>query len=385
MPYRIYISAGEASGDMHGGGLAGALRGAFPDLVISGMGGDRMRSAGVEVIEDYRQYAIMGFVGVIANLHRFSRLLKRVVKHIREERVNLVVLIDYSGFNLRLARAANRLGVKVVYFISPQVWAWRTGRVKDIKRYVDRMITIFPFEKEFYRRYGIDADYIGHPLLDEIPSLDEEQRKAEVQRFRLAHQINGKSPILGLFPGSRAKEIEKMLPTMLCTAAMLRRDIPTLNILIARAPNIDLGRHMSLAEFGWIQSLVVDNDTAGVLLASDAVLVSSGTTTVEAALHGTPQVVMYKTSWLTYRIARACVKVDYIAMVNLIAAKRIVPEFIQDEAQPERLRDELYPLLTDNGARRAARQASLEIRKLLGEKGAYQRAADIAAHYIGNC
>lgn len=379
MGYKIYISTGETSGDIHGAGLAEALKDAVPDVEITGMGGDRMQKAGVDLFRRSCDYAVMGFFGVMANLIEFKKLLDDVVFHIRENKIDMVVLIDYSGFNLRLARAVRKMGVKVISFISPQVWAWRSGRVRTIKKYVDRVITIFPFETEFYGRFDVDVDYVGHPLVDRIPKYTDEQRRGISDEFRRKHGIDPGSPLLGLLPGSRKQELERMLPTMILTAAALKEDIPNLSVAIALAPNLNIESFRTGPIYGDLRPIVVDNGTAAVLISSDAILTSSGTATVEAALYETPQVVMYKTGFLTYFIARSMVNVKYIAMVNLIAGKRLVPEFVQAEARPDKLKKELLPMLTDAGYRDDLRRSMAIIREKLSGDGSYAKAAAIIA------
>jgi lipid-A-disaccharide synthase len=379
MGYKIYISTGETSGDIHGAGLAEALKEAVPDVEITGMGGDRMQKAGVDLFRRSRDYAVMGFFGVMANIIKFKKLLDDVVFHIRENKIDMVVLIDYSGFNLRLARAVRKMGIKVIYFVSPQVWAWRSGRVKMIKKYVDRVITIFPFETEFYGRFDIDVDYVGHPLVDRIPKYTDDRRRGISMEFRRKHGIDPGSPLLGLLPGSRKQELERMLPTMLRTAAELKKDIPNLSVAIALAPNLNIGSFRTDPAYGALRPIVVDNGTAAVLTSSDAILTSSGTATVEAALYEVPQVVMYKTGFLTYFIARSMVNVKYIAMVNLIAGKRLVPEFVQAQARPHKLKKELLPMLTDAGYRDDIRRSMAIIREKLRSDGSYAKAAAVIA------
>ncbi len=367
---------------MHAAGLAKELKQLHPDIELTGMGGDKMRTAGVKIIEDYRDYAIMGFGGVIANLWRFKKLLDRTVKHIKNNKIDLVIIVDYSGFNLRLAKAINPLGTKVIYFISPQVWAWRTGRVNDIRKYTEKMITIFPFEKEFYKQHGVDVEYVGHPLVERIPLLNESQG-AEKKLSLLRSQGTDKNPpTLGLFPGSRKQEVDKNLPTMLQTAALLMKDIPDLITLIALSSNVSIDEFKDTPEYKSVSPVIVRGNSSDVLFASDAALVTSGTTTVEAALHGTPQVVMYKTSLMTYAIARAMVRVKYIAMVNLIAGKRAVPEFIQNDAHPRNLYNALLPMFTDKASWQEARNRALKIRESLGEPGAYKKAAEIVSTFL---
>ena len=382
MPYKIYISAGETSGDIHGAGLAEELFKIQPDIRISGMGGEQMKNAGVNIFRDCHEYTVMGFAGVISSLFKFKKLLSDVAEFIKNDKVDLIVLIDYSGFNLRLARAVKPLGVKIVYFISPQVWAWRTGRIRAIRDYVDRMITIFPFEKEFYKKFGIVADYVGHPMLESIPEIAADERRKISAQFRKSLGLHPDTPLLGLLPGSRRQELDRMLVTMLRTAELLRKGIPNLNVLIALAPDLDTGRYINKPEFSSVEPIVLKDKVHDILFASDAVLVSSGTTTVEAALCGAPQVVMYKTSYLTYLIAHSMVHVDHIAMANLIAGRRVVPEFVQNNANPDKLKNELYPLLTNPEYRDKARKAASDIRNRLGKSGAYKRAAEIVSNTV---
>ncbi|MBD3168505.1 MAG: lipid-A-disaccharide synthase [candidate division Zixibacteria bacterium] len=382
MSINIYISAGETSGDTHGAGLAAELYKLNEEFHISGMGGESMSECGVEIFRDCRDYSVMGFFGVIARLGDFRKLLVDVQKHIRERGITTVILIDYSGFNLRLAKALNGSGVKVIYFVSPQVWAWRTGRVKMIREFTERMITIFPFEKEFYQKHGVDVDYVGHPILDRIPLLDINQRREKAEAFKIKNQLVPDAPTLALFPGSRKQEVERMLPTMLDTAMLIKKEIGALNVTIALAPGMDISRYIEMDNYRKLKLATVRNNSTDVLFSSDSALVSSGSTTIEAAVCGTPQVVMYKTGFTTYLIARSMVEVDYIAMANLVAGEQIVPEFIQSGARPESLKKALLPLLTDKDTWFQAHKEALAIRDKLGENGAYRRAAEIVMDII---
>lgn len=382
MSTNLYISAGETSGDMHGAGLAAELYKLNEKFNISGMGGKSMKESGVEIFRDCRDYTVMGFFGVIARLGDFKKLLVDVQKHIRRNDVTAVILIDYSGFNLRLAKALHGAGVKVIYFVSPQVWAWRTGRVKMIKKFTERMITIFPFEKEFYQKHGVDVDYVGHPILDRIPLLDINKRGEKAKAFKIENQLLPDVPTLALFPGSRKQEVERMLPTMLDTAMLIKKEIGALNVTIALAPGMDISRYIEMDNYRKLKLATVKNNSTDVLFSSDTALVSSGSTTIEAAVCGTPQVVMYKTGLATYLIARSMVEVDYIAMANLVAGDQVVPEFIQNEAKPASLKKALLPLLTDKEIWLRAHSNALAIRDKLGDNGAYRRAAEIVIDII---
>lgn len=369
-PPTIFISAGEESGDLHGAALARALRERIPGVRLIGLGGGRMRDAGVELLADLRDLAVMGLVEVLRHLPFFLELKKRVWRALEEERVDLVVPVDYPGFNLRLARHAHSRGIPVLYYIAPQVWAWHKSRVRDLARDTDAVAVVLPFEEEFFRRNGAPVSYVGHPLLDREPLRETRGEWAA------AHGLDPARPILGLFPGSRAQEVRRHLALFAAAAARVVDRRPEVQPAVAVPPGLDPSAY---AGARW--PLV--HDARGLLTHAAAALVKSGTTTLEAGIAGTPMVVAYRMNPLSYAVARRMVKVPHIALANLIAEERVAPEFVQDAASPEALAGALLPLLDEASPERTAMRAGLaRIPGRLGGPGASARVAELAARLI---
>lgn len=366
----IFISAGEPSGDLHGAAVVRALHTRFPEARILGLGGSRMAAEGVELLADVSELAVMGFAEVAARLPFFLRLRRRVFRTLSEEGVDLVIPIDYPGFNLRLARRARANGVPVLYYIAPQVWAWHASRAQNLARDAARIAVILPFEEEFLRDAGARAEFVGHPLLDaESPS---ESRTAWAKRFGL----DPDRPVLAVFPGSRTQEISRHLELFSATAERVTRALPHVQPVIGLAPDLD---RTAFRETPWP---LVDS-TSGLLYHADAALVKSGTTTLEAALAGTPFVVAYRMNRLSYQVARRLVRVPHIALANLVGGRRIAPEFIQDEATPKALCHALLPLLDPGSAERQRMVEELrDVRRRLERGGAAERVAAIAGELL---
>jgi len=364
----IFIAAGEESGDLHGAALARALRERFPGARLIGLGGARMEAVGVELLAGLQELAVMGFVEVIRHLPFFIDLKKRVFAALERERVELVIPIDYPGFNLRLARHARGRGIPVLYYIAPQVWAWHKSRVRDLARDADEVAVVLPFEEAFLRAAGVNARFVGHPLLDRpAPELPREA-------WARANGLDPARPILGLFPGSRAQEVRRHLELFSDAAELVvARD--------ARVqPAIAVPRGIDRAVYGGGARWPLVESTGGMLLQyATAALVKSGTTTLEAGIAATPMVVVYRMAPLSYALARRVVKVPHIALANLIAERRVAPEFVQDAATPQALADALLPLLDEaSPERREMVQGLSAIRGKLGGPGASARVAEIA-------
>jgi lipid-A-disaccharide synthase len=367
---RILIVAGESSGDLHAAGVVTELRRRAPYLTIEGIGGDRMRQAGVRLYAHAGDLAVVGLVEVAARLPAIWQAYRSMVRYLRDRRPDLVILVDFPDFNLRLARRAFRLGIPVVYFISPQVWAWRAGRIRSIAKYVRRLLVIFPFEEEFYRKRGVEALYVGHPLLDRLtssPPMDEARRRLELE---------GAAPVLGLLPGSRVGEITRHLPVLLRSAKQLMAERSDLRIIIAAADGLPLDLIGSYLNREGISARVVQGRTYEVMAASDLVLVASGTATLETAIIGTPMVIVYRLAFLSWLLGRLLIRVPYIGMVNLVAGRRVAPELIQFQATPERITDEARRLLLSAEQRYRTRQDLQQIRDRLGPPGALGRTVD---------
>jgi lipid-A-disaccharide synthase len=365
---RIFIVTGEASGDVHGANLARALKAMDASVSILGVGGVRMRAAGVELVPDVAHLDRIGLIGpaALSALWKRVRTVRRVLK---AEAFDAVVLIDNPGLNFHFARIAKRLGRRVIYYITPQIWAWRPRRMRWMQRRVDRAIVILPFEEELYRRAGVPCTFAGHPLLDEVaPSYDRDELR---KRFGLGSS----AAVVGLLPGSREGEVRALFPAMLEAAADLARRHPGVQFIVAQAPSIGSELLASLSAGAPVKVLVARDQASEVMAASDVLLVASGTATLQAAVVGTPMVLVYRVPWLTYWLARWLIRIPWIGLVNIVAAKSIVPELIQQDATPERMSQEVSRLLTDGQAADRMRAELRKVRDALGVPGASQRAA----------
>ena len=369
----ILLSAGEASGDLHGATLCRALRELHPGVRLIGMGGSRMAAAGMEVVADVSGHAVVGTseaLGRIPRLYRAYRLLKA---RLIEERPRALVVIDFPEFNLRLARIARRAGVPVVYFIPPQLWAWRRGRIRQMARRVSRVLAVLPFEEKLYRDAGVPVDFVGHPLLDVLP-LDLDRAEA---RRRL--DVDPGESVIGLLPGSRREEVERLLPPMLVAAKRLSAAGVARRFALGLAPTVDVAAVRRLVKAavdeGGPRVDVFERRTYEVMAAADVVLISSGTATLEAALLGAPMVVCYRVSRVTEAVVRLLVKVRWCSLPNLIANRGVVPEVLQDELTGQRLAAEALRLIEDPAAAGAQRAAFERVRAQLGAPGVGRRAA----------
>lgn len=361
------VSCGEASGDLYAGALVRALARQSPGVRVFGLGGDHLRAAGGDLEADYRGLAVTGLTEAIRVLPRSYATLRRLVARARTERPDVLVAIDFPDFNFRLAAAAGKLGIPVVYYVSPQLWAWRPGRIRTMRTIASRVLVIFPFETQIYERAGIPVEFVGHPLVDLIE--DGERR----ERLLPALGLDAGAPTVALLPGSRPNEVRATLPALTAAARLIRQTLPRAQFLVARAPRLDPGLFDPFSRER--AGVVVEGRTDAVLAASDVVVTASGTATVQTALHGRPMVIVYRLSPLTYRLGRRFVKVDTFGMVNLIAGRRVVPELIQNDFTPERVAQETLSLLTDPGRAEAMRRDLAEVRERLGGPGASERAA----------
>ena len=356
---RYYIIAGEASGDLHGSNLVKAIHQQDAHADVRCWGGDKMEAAGATLVKHYRDLAFMGFVEVLAHLRTIMGNISFCKKDIAAYRPDVLVLIDYPGFNLRIAEWAKQQGIKVVYYISPQVWAWKEGRVKQIKRDVDRMLVILPFEQDFYKKWNFPVTYVGHPLIEVV-----EQEKAISPA-----QLPQDKPIIALLPGSRAQEIKVKLPIML---EMTER-FPQYRFAVAQAPSQPDELYREI--IGNKDVLLVKGKTYDLLKQAKAGLITSGTATLETALFGVPQVVCYKGNAISFWLATKLVSVKYISLVNLIMDKPVVTELIQNELTPDNLERELKKLLNDGADRDAVLADYRELWHKLGSRPASENAA----------
>lgn len=352
---KYYIIAGEASGDLHGSNLITELKKLDPSAAIRCWGGDKMQQAGADLVKHYRDLAFMGFTEVLMNLRTIFKNLAFCKEDILQNKPDTLILIDYPGFNLRIAKWAKEQGVKVIYYISPQVWAWKENRVKMMKQTIDKMLVILPFEKEYYKnKWSWDVEYVGHPLVEVI-----ERHKINSK----STQLSGK-PIVALLPGSRKQEILKKLPIML----EVSRSFPGYQFIVAKAPGVDELFYDDLLK-PYSNVSYVSNQTYDLLLQSKAALVTSGTATLETALFGVPEVVCYKGSYLSYQIGKRLVKVKFISLVNLMMDKLVVKELIQDNLTTGNLEKELKQLLTSETRIRELQKDYDDLRGLLSKGG----------------
>jgi lipid-A-disaccharide synthase len=370
----VLMVAGEASADLHGAKVVSRLRELAPALRVYGVGGDRLAAAGMETVYHARDFAVVGFVEIVRHIPRLKTAMDRLVRLAEERATPLAILIDYPGFNIVLAKRLKRMGVRVLYYVSPQVWAWGEGRVRAIAANVDRMAVVFEFERDFYRERGVDVEFVGHPLLEE-PLLTGPGRPAASP---------GAPPLLGLLPGSRRQEIDRHLPAMLGAARILGRDVPGLSVALGRAPGID-GEVIDriVAGSGLRVDVVPPERTYDLMLRATALLVSSGTATLEAACAGAPMAVVYRMAPLSYAIARSLVKTRHIGLVNLVAGEEVVPELIQNDVSPGGLAAAVRPFLTDAAVAGRVSRRLLDVRARLGTPGASDRVARMALGMLG--
>ncbi len=366
----ILFVVGEASGDLHAGKVAEALQALQPGVRMAGIGGGHMRAAGVEILEPVERLAVMGFAEVLAHIPKHWALLRMLRRRIESGAVGLVVLLDYPGFNMKVAEVARRAGVPVLYYITPQVWAWGADRLPKLARLVTRAAPILPFEEALLRAHGIDATFVGHPLLDRAQSLP----SREAARAALGLRAEGE--LLAVFPGSRRAELARHLAPFVETARELQRRKPHLDVIVAVAPTVDIPP--ALCPFPLVKGRSFE-----VLRAANAGLLKSGTTTLEAAVAGLPHVIGYRTSAITYAIARRVVKIPHIGLVNVVAGREVSPEFVQGAFVPATVADALAPLLSDDSsAREIACDGLADVRATLGTPGAAGRVAAMAVEMV---
>ena len=370
---RVMISCCEPSGDLYAGALAAELRARVPSVEIGGLGGPRLQAAGATLSGQFTGLTVTGLTEVVAVLPRSWRMYRRLVRDARARRPDVFVAIDFSGFNFRLMAALRRLGIPVVYYVSPQVWAWRSHRIQTMKRLVDKVLVIFPFEASVYERAGVPVQFVGHPLVD--VARPEQPRTSFLGGLGLRPDAR----TVALLPGSRPNELQRIATTMAESAAIIRARVSGVQFVVARAPNLP---DLLFAPFP-PDVAIVEGKTDDVLAASDVVITASGTATVQAALHGKPMVVVYRVSPLTYRLGKPFVKLDTYAMVNLVAGRRIVPELIQMDFTAERVAHEAITLLTDADRHARTRYALRDVCQRLGTPGASGRAADAILEVAG--
>jgi lipid-A-disaccharide synthase len=366
----VFISCGEPSGDLYAGALTEQLRRLDPDVQVTGFGGERMASAGARLIGDFHGIAVTGLVEALRVLPRSLAMYRRLVRAAREQRPDVFVAIDFPDFNFRLAAAIRRLGVPIVYYIPPQIWAWRSGRMRTLRALADRICVIFPFEPDIYREAGTPATFVGHPLVD-LAVAD-----APRERFIAEVGLDSRRPVVALLPGSRPNEVGQILPTILQALPRIVSHVPGTQFLVARAPGLSDHLLAPLRSVD-VPVAVVQGRTDSVLASAHAVITASGTATVQAAIHECPMVIVYRVSPLSYAIGRRFVHVDTFGMVNLVAGERVAAELIQDGFTPDAVAAETIRLLVDEAARDRAIASLREVKRRLGSEGASRRAAEV--------
>ncbi len=365
------LLAGEASGDAHGAEVVNELKKIQPDVYCSGMGSKEMKQAGVDLFFDSSIIAVVGIVEVLKHWGDISRAMDLVKSKLETTRPDLLVLIDYPEFNLKMARHAKSLGIKVLFYISPQVWAWRPHRVKKIGQSIDHMAVLFKFETDFYQRHDIPVSFVGHPLVDKVKTT--QQATSEKQRLGIADD----HAVVGLFPGSRNSEISRLLPLMLQTAALMQQQNPQLHFVLPVAATLDYQQiEQQCSAYQLNLSLTTDN-LYDVISNCDAIVSCSGTVTLEIALLGVPLCIVYKMSWLSYQIMSRLIRIDHIGLANIVANQQVVQELLQDDATAENISRELFRLLQDQEYRQQVKNGLQHVRENLGEGAGAERMATL--------
>lgn len=376
MKKRIMIVAGEASGDLHGGNLIREVRAMAPDVSFFGVCGPRMRAAGAEALVDSSAMAVVGLVEIASHFGVIYRAWKTLTGILKTAPPDLLILIDYPDFNLLLANVAKKAGVPVLYYISPQVWAWRVGRVKKIARLVDHMAVVFPFEVPFYEKEDVPVTFVGHPLVDTVvPTVSREQGQQEF----------GLDPgwrTIGLFPGSRKGEIKYLLPVILETAQLLATRYPDLQFILPLASSLSREELVPYLDAADVAVTIVEGRSYDVMQVCDAIITVSGTVTLEIALVGVPMVIIYKVSPLTYAIGKRVVKVDHIGLCNIVAGERIVQELVQHDAEPLLIADEISHILDDQEYARLMREKLQQVKEKLGKSGGSANVARLVSCFV---
>lgn len=373
---RVVIVAGEASGDAHAGRMIKALKNQRPDIQVSGIGGDALREAGAEIFTDFSELAVMGLVEVLKRYRQIKAIFNQLVERLSKDKPDLLILVDYPGFNLKLAKKAHKLGIPVLYYISPKVWAWRPGRVKTIRRYVDHMAVLFPFEQTLYEDAGVPVTCVGHPLVDAVKS---ELTSSEAKRQL---DINPEHRVLGLFPGSRRSEVESLLPVMLQTADRIHQRHMDLEVLLPLAPGLDMTFLQPMLTQSKLDIKVVKGDFYDVTRGCDAIVAASGTVTLEIALMGVPHLLVYRVAPMSYRILKRLVKIPYVGLCNIVTGQNIITELLQDEVTVDNLDKQLTELLTNPQAKNRAEKIRQQVLEALGPAGGADNAAQLIVNVL---
>jgi len=374
---KILLVAGEVSGDLHGTHLVEAIQSIDPEIQFFGVGGEGLEKVGMKLLYHSQSLSVVGITEVFVKLRSILKALRALKKSLEREKPDLVILIDFPDFNLRLAKLVHRRGIPILYYISPQIWAWRPKRIKLISRVIRKMVVLFPFEVPLYEAAGVDVEWVGHPLLDIVkPTLPKEKA---FQQFGL----DPKGRTVGLLPGSRVQEVERLLPSLLASARLLLKEIPDLQFVIPLAPGIPKAALSFQMRNISVPVKVVEGFTYDVMNLCELLITASGTATLEGAILGKPMIIIYKVSFLSYWIGRTLIRVDHIGLVNLVAEKEIAPELIQKDVIPQRIADEAFRILRDPILSRKMTESMGEVRQRLGDPGAAQRAARLVCSMLG--
>lgn len=373
---KILVIAGETSGDQHGAHLVEGIKQLYPQAYFLGIGGEKMRNAGVDVIVDNSKLAVVGGIEVLKHFRHIHNAWKKMRVIISTRSVDLIILIDYPGFNLRLAKIAKKANIKVLYYISPQVWAWKSGRIKTIKKYVDKMLVIFPFEEILYQRANVPVEFVGHPLAGHVhASMDE-------KKARHFFGINPNTKVIGLLPGSRKGEIERLLPVMIAAAEKIKQYDSQIQFVLPLASSLtqeDINAYLTQHS---IDIKIISGHFYDVLQICNAAIVTSGTATLETALMGIPMVIVYKITALTYFLAKKVIKIPYIGLCNIVADKKIVQELIQKQANADAISTEIIKILEDQHYREVMLQNLSAVREKLGKHVSHLKAAEAAVRLL---
>ena len=372
MNANIMVVVGEASGDAHAARVVTALKQRAPALNISGIGGDKLRAAGMDVTIDFSELAVMGLVEVLKKYRHLKSVFNQMVELLKNQRPDLLILVDYPGFNLKLAKQAKKLGIPVVYYISPKVWAWRKGRVKTIQRVVDKMLVLFPFEVPIYEQAGVPVNCVGHPLVDAV------KRTLTTQQAKEKLGLQQDNKVIGLFPGSRRSEVDILLPLMIQAAERIHQQYPESQIFVPLAPGLSRDTLGPVLAASPLPIQLIDSDFYELTSACDAIVAASGTVTLEIALLGVPHFICYRVSPVTYKIMRRLVRIPYVGLCNIVTGKALITEVLQDDVTVERLEEELIDRLTRPDQQAVAEEIRQQVLSALGLSGG----ADNAAHQI---
>lgn len=376
MTKKVFISAGEASGDLHAAGLIAELRKLHPDTSMWGLGGNRMRSEDVETLHDVSELSTMGFAEIVRKLPFFRRVLKTVEGRFDQERPDAAILVDYPGMNFKFAERLNRLGIPFVYYILPQVWAWHRSRIEKMKRWNAKFISILPFESEFFSKHGLEVEFCGHPLVDLA------KPETEPGAFRASAGVGGSDRLIAVLPGSRIQEIGSILPVVLSATKVVGENLSNLKIMCRPVDKSQNDMFSQIIHDVGVDAEIFNGNLYDLLAAAHLTLVASGTATVEAAICRSPSIVLYRTNWLTYMIAKRIIKISYIAMANIIAGESIYPELIQSDVNPRRIATEVMRFLKNPEYTESVKSKAARVLTLLGEGDAYKRAAQAVAPYL---